>query len=114
MAYHLTRAPTKPSFKEAGPKQSQRSMGGGLTVTLGIMPSYTSSEEGLAVDEISKSEGPAAKAGIKKGDVIKSINNKPIKSIYDYMDRLGELKKGMTVPIVVERGGKLLNLKVTF
>ena len=32
VAYHLTRAPTRPSFKEAGPKQSQRSMGGGLTV----------------------------------------------------------------------------------
>ena len=114
VAYHLTRAPTRPLFKEAGPKQSQRSMGSGLTVTLGIMPSYTSSEEGLAVDDVSKSEGPAAKAGIKKGDVIKSINGKTIKSIYDYMDRLGELKKGMTVPIVVERGGKLLNLKVTF
>ena len=53
-------------------------------------------------------------AGIKKGDVIKSINDKPIKNIYDYMDRLGELKKGMTVPVTIDRDGELLNLKVTF
>ena len=114
VAYHLARAPTRPSFTEAGPKQSQQSMGSGFTVTLGIMPSYTSSEEGLAIDNISKPEGPAAKAGIKKGDVIKSINDKPIKNIYDYMDRLGELKKGMTVPVTIDRDGELLNLKVTF
>ena len=89
-------------------------MGRGFTITLGIMPSYTSTEEGLVIDSISKEDGPAAKAGIKKGDVIKSINDKPIKNIYDYMDRLGELKKGMSVPIVVDRDGELLTLEATF
>ena len=89
-------------------------MGSGFTVTLGVMPSYTSSEEGLAIDNISKPDGPASRAGIKKGDVIKSINNKPIKNIYDYMDRLGELKKGMTVPVTVDRNGEMISLEVTF
>ena len=51
---------------------------------------------------------------MKKGDVIKSINDKPIKNIYDYMDRLGKLKKGMSVPIVVDRDGELLTLEATF
>ena len=114
VTYHLARAPIKPPFAEAGPKQSQQSMGRGFTITLGIMPSYTSTEEGLVIDSISKEDGPAAKAGIKKGDVIKSINDKPIKNIYDYMDRLGELKKGMSVPIVVDRDGELLTLEATF
>ena len=114
VAYHLARTPIRPPFIEAGPKQSQRSMGSGFTVTLGIMPSYTSSEEGLAIDNISKPDGPASRAGIKKGDVIKSINNKPIKNIYDYMDRLGELKKGMTVPVTVDRNGEMISLEVTF
>ena len=89
-------------------------MGREFTVTLGIMPSYTSTEEGLVFDSISKPDGPAAKAGIKKGDVIKSINDKPIKNIYDYMDRLGELKRGMSVPIVVVRDGELLTLEAIF
>ena len=83
-------------------------------VTLGIMPSYTSSQEGLEVDGISKPEGPAAKAGIKTGDVIKSIDSKPIKNIYEYMDRLGELKEGMTVPLVIERDGRSITVDVSF
>ena len=98
VTYHLARAPIRPPFAEAGPKQSQQSMGRGFTITLGIMPSYTSTEEGLVIDSISKQDGPAAKAGIKKGDVIKSINDKPIKNIYDYMDRLGELEKRNVCP----------------
>ena len=114
ITYHLARTPIRPPFTEAGPKQSQQSMGREFAVTLGIMPSYTSTEEGLVIDSISKPDGPAAKAGIKKGDVIKSINDKPIKNIYDYMDRLGELKRGMSVPIVIDRGGELLTLEAIF
>ena len=59
-------------------------------------------------------DGPAAKAGIKKGDVIKMINGKPIKDIYEFMDRLRELEKGMTVPIIIERNGKKQELSVSF
>ena len=58
-----------------------------FSVTLGIMPSYTSFKRVWEIDGISKSDGPS-KADMKKGDVIKSINNKPISNIYEYMDRL--------------------------
>ena len=63
---------------------------------------------------ISKSDGPAAKAGMKRGDVIKAINEKPINDIYEYMDRLSTLKKGMTVPVLIERDDKEIVLEVTF
>ena len=85
-----------------------------FTVTFGIMPSYVSTEKGLEVDGISRRDGPAAKAGIKKGDVIKSINNKAISDIYEYMDRLSALKVGMTVPVIIDRNGKEIRLEVTF
>ena len=42
------------------------------------------------------------------------INNKSIGDIYEYMDRLTELEKGMTVPVVIERDGKELSVPVTF
>ena len=42
------------------------------------------------------------------------INNKSISDIYEYMDRLTELEKGMTVPVVIERDGKELSVPVTF
>ena len=57
---------------------------------------------------------PAAKAVIIGGDIIKSINNKHVKVIYDYMARLEEIDKGMTVPVQIERGGEKKILIVTF
>ena len=68
----------------------------------------------MEVDGISRGDGPAAKAGIIKGDVIKAINEKPINDIYEYMDRLSTLKKGVTVPVLVKRGNKEIVLEVTF
>ena len=112
--YNISRANTSPVFSKAGPQTRPGSTNMSLRVTLGIMPSYNSTNEGLEIDDISKKDGPAARAGMKKGDVIKSINQKPIKNIYEYMDRLGELKKGMVVPVGVERNGKTLTLSVTF
>jgi hypothetical protein len=114
VAYHLARTKSSPVFTEAGPKQSQGSMSKRPGVTLGIMPSYGSQEVGLEVSGISKEDGPAAKAGMEKGDVIKSINGKPIKDIYEYMDRLGDLKKGMVVPVSIERDGEKMILEVFF
>ena len=51
---------------------------------------------------------------MKKGDVIKAINEKPINDIYEYMDRLSTLKKGMTVPVLIERDDKKIVLEITF
>ncbi len=101
----------KPAFTEAGPKepnQTRRS----FKVTFGVIPSYGSQEEGMEIDG-AKKEGPAGKAGMKKGDVIIEIGGKEIKNIYDYMYRLGELKSGDVVEVKIKRGEKVLSLKVT-
>ena len=111
--YYLLRAENRPAYSEAGPKE-RRLNTSALKVTMGIMPSYVGSGEGLKIDAISSLSGPAAKAGIKKGDIIKYINNKSISDIYEYMERLAELEKGMTVPVVIERDGKELSIPVTF
>jgi len=111
--YHISRVENRPLYSEAGPKQRQLNTSA-LRVTLGIMPSYVGTEDGLKIDAISNSAGPAARAGMKKGDIIKSINNKAIKDIYEYMERLGELSKGMTVPVVIERNGRSIDLSIAF
>ena len=114
VTHYLSRAPQRPIFQKAGPKEGQMSSPSKFTVSFGIMPSYNYTEKGLKVDSISKNNGPAAKAGMKKGDVIKAINENPISNIYEYMDKLSTLKKGMTVPVLIERDNKRMILEVTF
>ena len=82
-------------------------------VTMGVMPSYTSSEEGLKVDGVTEGK-PAQKAGIITGDVITQMGNFPIKDIQAYMDALGKFEKGQLVPVKVKRNKEILEFNVTF
>lgn len=60
-------------------------------------------EGGMVVQE---SSGAAAKAGIRSGDVIVSVNGKPVKSIEELRKQVAEAKG--TVAVLVERqGGRL-------
>jgi hypothetical protein len=94
------------AFKEAGPKgdvsRGMRRRG----ITLGIMPDFSgSSTNGLRVDLVTAGK-PAAIGGMKKGDIIVAIDNKPVNNIQDYMFRLGQLKRGATISVEVMRNGK--------
>ncbi len=82
-------------------------------VTMGVMPSYTSSEEGLKVDGVTEGK-PAQKAGIITGDVIVQIGSYQIKDIQGYMDALGKFEKGQIVPVKLKRQKEILTLNVTF
>ncbi len=82
-------------------------------VTMGVMPSYTSNEEGLKVDGVSEGK-PAQKAGILTGDLIIQIGMYSIKDIQNYMDALGKFEKGQVVPVKVKRNAEIVELNVTF
>lgn len=82
-------------------------------VTLGIMPDYSSSGEGLKVDGVTEGR-PGHKAGIQTGDVIIKLGDVEIKNIQHYMDALGKFEKGQTVPLKVKRNNEELDLSVTF
>jgi S1-C subfamily serine protease len=57
--------------------------------------------------------GPAAKAGVKGGDIILKLAGKEVKNIYDYTYLMGDLKIGEETEIVVKRDGKEVVMKVT-
>jgi Zn-dependent M28 family amino/carboxypeptidase len=101
----------KPKFTEAGPKSSSSSSRIKMNVTFGFMPSYTSSGEGLGVDGV-RSDGPAGKAGVKKGDIIIEINNVKIKDIYGYMEVLQKLKSGESSSVKVLRDNNEITLNI--
>jgi len=100
----------KLTFKESESKEEKSS--GGYKVTLGIIPDVVGSgDKGLAVEGVKK-DGPAEKAGIKKGDTITAINGLQVTNIYDYMSRLNTLKAGQAVDVEVLREGKKEIIKV--
>jgi serine protease Do len=51
------------------------------------------------------SEGPAAEAGLRPGDVITRLNNLPIASLGDFQEAAQNLPAGRSVPILVVRRG---------
>lgn len=66
--------------------------------------------EGVLITGVEK-DTPAAKAGLKSGDVIVEIAGKPVKESKDIHEALADLKKGDSVAITVVRHGKKQTLK---
>jgi hypothetical protein len=103
--------PQRPEFTTAGPKEPPATRRQ-FKVTFGVIPAYGSQAQGMEIDGV-RPNGPAARAGLMKGDIIIAIDGKEIKDIYDYMYRLGELEHGQTVDVDVRRGEIVEHFKVT-
>ena len=56
---------------------------------------------------------PAAKAGLKAGDILVQFGDKPIHNLYDFTDALRRSKVGQTVEVKVLRDGQPLTVSVT-
>ena len=83
-------------------------------VTLGIMPDYVFKDvKGLRVDIVIPDK-PAYKGGLKDGDIIIRIDDKPVGDIYEYMHRLSELSPGQKAIVVVLRNNEKMEFEVTF
>lgn len=66
-----------------------------------VREEYNLEQGGVVVVDILK--GPAIAAGIRRGDVIASLNNKPIAGTKDFLDKLDQLKPGSSVALLVHR-----------
>jgi len=86
----------------------------GNNVQLGIQPDYFAdgSEPGVRVDGVVPNTA-AADAGIKDGDVIKSIGGEKINSLDDFMTVMGKHKAGDKVKIDVMRDKQKMQLEAT-
>lgn len=105
LSTHIANRDDALTFTKSG-AMARRGHGRGFKVTLGIIPDVaSSSRNGLGVDGV-RQHGPAARAGILRGDVIISMNALPVGNIYEYMARLNTLSAGETVIVEVMRDGK--------
>jgi serine protease Do len=66
------------------------------------LPSGTGGAVVTAVDPL----GPAARAGISRGDVIVSVNNQPVKTVDEASAALNAVASGRTAYIVIFRNGQ--------
>jgi serine protease Do len=62
-------------------------------------------ESGVLVAE---AQGAAARAGLRRGDVITAVNNQDVKSIDHFRELMGQVEKGRIVALLVRRGGNSL------
>jgi S1-C subfamily serine protease len=66
----------------------------------------------LVVGNVSR-DGPAAKAGLKRGDVVFGLDGKPIKGLADFYKRLWSMgEPGVEVPLKVMQADGVRELKL--
>nr|HID58714.1 DegQ family serine endoprotease [Desulfobacterales bacterium] len=70
-----------------------------------------SETEGVIVTRV-EPEGQADTAGVQKGDIIKEINRKPVRTLEDYRMGLEKIKKGDSVNLLIKRRGVYLVIKI--
>ena len=70
---------------------------------------YTN-KEGALISSVEKGL-PADEAGLKRGDLVISANDKPIKNANDLKNFIGSLSPNSSVDLTYERSGKIMNAK---
>ena len=64
----------------------------------------TNVKEGVVVQQVAEGS-PAQRAGIARGDVIFSVNRKPVKSVKEFMTMAEEFKGGDVLQVLLDRHG---------
>jgi Zn-dependent M28 family amino/carboxypeptidase len=101
--------PTKPTYavaKSSGPMGQVR-----LGVSLGTIPSYGDTTDGMILDGV-RDNSPASKAGLKAGDKIVKLAGKDVRNAMDYTYVLGSMKPGEEYEVELIRGTERMTLKI--
>lgn len=113
--YKIIEAANKKDRLVFSKTRDNQSAGGStrLNVTMGIMPDYAFSGNGVRADGISDGR-PAQKAGLKTGDIIIQLGDYPVLSVENYMQVLNKFKKGDKTKVKVKRGNETIEADVQF
>ena len=82
-----------------------------FNVTLGVVPDYLFSGEGMRIDGVTEGR-PAAMAGLKRGDVVLRMDTLHVVDMMSYMTGLSLFEEGMVTEVEIERGGDRLTVNV--
>jgi S1-C subfamily serine protease len=113
VAAEVANLPARLTYKSAAappPQGDVRSYG----ASLGTVPDYAGDgRPGVLIGGV-RPEGPAAQAGMRRGDLLIELAGSPIRDIYDMMYVLQRSKPGETAKAVVDRAGRRVEVTVTF
>ena len=56
--------------------------------------------------------GPADRAGVKPGDILLSVSGQPVRTVADWDTAIRSAQVGRRLPMKLDRGGEILDLKV--
>jgi len=84
----------------------------GFATYLGTIPDYGANAEGVRLAGVAN-DSPAARAGLREGDVIVKLADKKIQNIEDLTEELRSRKPGDEVEIIVLRSGSPVTLSAT-
>ena len=110
VVYQLQSRDQRPTYAVAKSEAGARTPG--FKVSLGTVPSYGDSNDGLKLDAV-REGSPAAAAGLKAGDRIVRLAGRDVRNVYDYTQALSEMKAGQEYDVEVMRDGQRLALKIT-
>jgi len=80
---------------------------------IGIVSSVESSEKEEMIVGAVEADSPAAKAGLRAGDIIVAVDNTDVRQPLDFQRAMLERKPGENVQLAVRRSNELLALKLT-
>jgi len=86
--------------------------GGGYGPYFGSVPDFRDDVKGVLFADV-QTDSPAAKAGLKQGDLLVAFDGKPVQNLYDFFYALSPKKPGDKVAVVVKRDGHDVKVDVT-
>jgi Peptidase family M28/PDZ domain/PA domain len=108
IAHALAEAPERPQFVKVAPNphsgKVDTSGGGGYGPYFGSVPDFGGPPHGVRFSDV-REGSPAAKAGLRGGDVLVEFDGKPIDNLYDFTYALRQHKPGDRVQVKVQRAG---------
>jgi hypothetical protein len=109
VAQALRDTPERPAFvKLAAPTAGSSTSSGpstGYGAYFGSIPDFGEGITGVKFSDV-RENSPAAKAGLKAGDIMIEFDGKPIQNLYDFTYALRGKKPGDEVKVKVTRDGK--------
>ncbi|MEN9884795.1 MAG: hypothetical protein RLZZ420_2012 [Bacteroidota bacterium] len=94
-------------------REQQTSTSTRFSVSMGIMPDYSYSGNGVRVDGVSDNR-PAKKVGILAGDIVKQLGDIKTSSVESYMQALSKFKKGDSTTVIILRKDQEIKFEITF